>query len=387
MTLLELALLALARPDRLHARRLSAAAAAGWSALAAARGSPGVEPFRPAVEPDHRCARRAGRDRAQARERARARLSRRAPRADRRLRRLRRRTVELAREVAAARPSACACWTCHGAARSPPRTRRSRSAGGEILAFSDANAFWEPDALELLVQPVRRRARRLRLRPASLPERGRQPTRRAPTGATRPPCARSRAGSDRSPPATARSTRCGASAYLRLDPRTSHDLLVAVQPRQARLARRATSRWRAPVERPLPTVEGEFRRKRQDDEPRLADRARRRDARPARLRAPVRRSRSSRTACCATRRRCCTWSRSGRTSRWSADGRVYVAHARRAARAAGRRGARARSPAVACGLFALCYYYVLVTASLAAGLWDWLRRGTPTTWERAEGRS
>ena len=38
-------------------------------------------------------------------------------------------------------------------------------------------------------------------------------------------------------------------------------------------------------------------------------------------------------------------------------------------------------------LFALCYYYVLVTVSLAAGLWDWLRTGTPTTWERAEGRT
>jgi hypothetical protein len=34
----------------------------------------------------------------------------------------------------------------------------------------------------------------------------------------------------------------------------------------------------------------------------------------------------------------------------------------------------------------LAYYYVLVTASLAAGLWDWLRHGTPATWERAEGR-
>jgi cellulose synthase/poly-beta-1,6-N-acetylglucosamine synthase-like glycosyltransferase len=33
----------------------------------------------------------------------------------------------------------------------------------------------------------------------------------------------------------------------------------------------------------------------------------------------------------------------------------------------------------------LAYYYVLVTASPAAGLWDWLRRGTPAGWERAEG--
>jgi cellulose synthase/poly-beta-1,6-N-acetylglucosamine synthase-like glycosyltransferase len=30
-------------------------------------------------------------------------------------------------------------------------------------------------------------------------------------------------------------------------------------------------------------------------------------------------------------------------------------------------------------------YYVLVTASLAVGLWDWLRRGTPAGWEKAEG--
>jgi hypothetical protein len=30
-------------------------------------------------------------------------------------------------------------------------------------------------------------------------------------------------------------------------------------------------------------------------------------------------------------------------------------------------------------------YYVLTTASPAAGLWDWLRHGTPAGWEPAEG--
>ncbi|MBV9534404.1 MAG: hypothetical protein JO321_03220 [Solirubrobacterales bacterium] len=30
-------------------------------------------------------------------------------------------------------------------------------------------------------------------------------------------------------------------------------------------------------------------------------------------------------------------------------------------------------------------YYVLTTASLLAGLWDWLRHGTPVGWEPAEG--
>jgi cellulose synthase/poly-beta-1,6-N-acetylglucosamine synthase-like glycosyltransferase len=35
--------------------------------------------------------------------------------------------------------------------------------------------------------------------------------------------------------------------------------------------------------------------------------------------------------------------------------------------------------------FRLARYYVLVTASPAAGLWDWLRTGTPAGWEKAEG--
>jgi len=30
-------------------------------------------------------------------------------------------------------------------------------------------------------------------------------------------------------------------------------------------------------------------------------------------------------------------------------------------------------------------YYILMMASLAAGLWDWLRAGTPAEWEKAEG--
>jgi hypothetical protein len=30
-------------------------------------------------------------------------------------------------------------------------------------------------------------------------------------------------------------------------------------------------------------------------------------------------------------------------------------------------------------------YYVLTTASLVSGLWDWVRHGTPAGWEPAEG--
>lgn len=33
----------------------------------------------------------------------------------------------------------------------------------------------------------------------------------------------------------------------------------------------------------------------------------------------------------------------------------------------------------------VCRYYVLTTTALALGLWDWLRRGTEATWEAAEG--
>jgi len=33
----------------------------------------------------------------------------------------------------------------------------------------------------------------------------------------------------------------------------------------------------------------------------------------------------------------------------------------------------------------LARYYVLTTASIAAGLYDWLRHGTPAEWEAAEG--
>jgi hypothetical protein len=36
-------------------------------------------------------------------------------------------------------------------------------------------------------------------------------------------------------------------------------------------------------------------------------------------------------------------------------------------------------------LLLLCRYYVLTTASLAAGLWDWQRHGTEAGWEAAEG--
>jgi hypothetical protein len=35
--------------------------------------------------------------------------------------------------------------------------------------------------------------------------------------------------------------------------------------------------------------------------------------------------------------------------------------------------------------FLVARYYVLSTASLVAGLWDWVRHGTPVGWEPAQG--
>ena len=93
--------------------------------------------------------------------------------------------------------------------------RAVRETEGEIVAFSDANATWAPDALRRLVAPVRRPGRRLRLRPAAararrrLEQGGRLLALRA-GGARRP----SR-GSARSPAATARSTRCAARTTSR----------------------------------------------------------------------------------------------------------------------------------------------------------------------------
>jgi hypothetical protein len=61
-------------------------------------------------------------------------------------------------------------------------------------------------------------------------------------------------------------------------------------------------------------------------------------------------------------------------------GRVYqaAAAAQAALLAAAFSGAKARPALVA-------RYYVLTTAALAAGLYDWLRHGTPAGWDAPEG--
>jgi hypothetical protein len=40
---------------------------------------------------------------------------------------------------------------------------------------------------------------------------------------------------------------------------------------------------------------------------------------------------------------------------------------------------------IGAGPLKIARYYVATTAAIAAGFWDWIRRGTPAGWEQAEG--
>jgi glycosyltransferase involved in cell wall biosynthesis len=256
-------------------------------------------------------------------------------------------------------------------------------ASGEIFAFSDANALWEPGALELLVRrfaepDVGYVCGELRYLSA---EGGNQ------EGAYWRFETAVRALESRLASVTAGNGAIYAvrrEAYLRLDPRTSHDLSLPFN-----LVKRG---WRAlyePLahagERPLPTVENEFRRKR-----RMMS-----HAWPAVIRGGMLNPRgygplyafeilSHRALRYATP--LLHVLALGTNAALVGSGSVYVlALAAQlavlvAAAVSPLAGGRLR-------LLSLCRYYVLVTASLAAGLWDWLFKGTPATWERAEGRA
>jgi cellulose synthase/poly-beta-1,6-N-acetylglucosamine synthase-like glycosyltransferase len=255
-------------------------------------------------------------------------------------------------------------------------------ASGEVLAFSDANALWKPDCLRLLVgrlaEPrVAYVCGRLRYLAADgTNEEGaywRYET--AVRGLE------SRIGSITAGNGAVYAVR--REAYLRLDPRTSHDLAFPFN-----LVKRG---WRAvyepraeAVERPLPSIEGEFRRKR-----RMMS-----HAWPAVLAGGMLNPRGYGLLYALE-------VYSHRLLRYAtpllhvvalganvplAFGSTLYAATLGAQLAFGLAALLGRLTAGRPRLLGLAYYYVLVTASLAAGLWDWLRHGTPATWERAEGR-
>ena len=213
-------------------------AAAPRSGAAAGRAAVGLA--------DRRRPRRGGGDRGQGRERARARLPARAARGDRRLRRLGRPRPPSSR----ARPAPTSCSSCRAAARSRPRTP-------------------PPSAAERRAARVLRRERELGARRAA-----RAGRRRSPTRAVGYVCGQVRfidqgganqegaywryemavrdarvARSPGSPPATARSTRSAATAYLPLGPGVEPRPLVPVHAHQARLARRLRAGARSPRRR------------------------------------------------------------------------------------------------------------------------------------------
>jgi hypothetical protein len=168
-------------------------------------------------------------------------------------------------------------------------------------------------------------------------------------------------------------------AYLRLDPRTSHDLSFPFN-----LVKRG---WRAvyepaarAVERPVATLEREFRRKR-----RMMS-----HAWPVVLGGGMLdpRGYGPLYALAIYSHRGLRYATPllhavalGTNFALLGQGGIYVATvaAQLAVLTAGLlapvTGGRPR-------LLALCRYYVLMTASLGAGLWDWMRRGVPATWER-----
>ena len=252
-------------------------------------------------------------------------------------------------------------------------------ASGEILAFSDANSAWAPDALRHLVEPF--------ADPASATSAARSAsstraatTSRAPTGATRWRCGRWSPAWPGSPPATGRSTRCAPSAYVPLPPSGSHDLSFPFL-----LAKRGQRSlyvpWAAAEEKMVPTVEGEFARKRRMMVGLWDIVVRRRDAAPSRLLAALCvRGRLAQVGAlrdpAAARRRPC---RERRPARPRLGLHGDPGRSGRAARCG------AAGPLAAAGPLRVARYYVLTTASIAAGLWDRLRHGPPGAWEKAEG--
>ena len=94
------------------------------------------------------------------------------------------RTNELVAAVAAREPRV-RLLDCPRGGKVAAQDRAVGEASREVVAFSDANATWAPDALRQARREPRRPRRRLRLRAAAA--RGRRPARtaRAPTGATR----------------------------------------------------------------------------------------------------------------------------------------------------------------------------------------------------------
>ena len=264
----------------------------------------------------------------------------------------------------------------------PTQDAAVEQAAGEILAFSDANAFWEAHALRALVRPF------------ADPRVGYvcgELVYLAPDGSNQEGLywryenwvrrLESRVGSVTAGNGAIYAVR--RAAYMRLDPRTSHDLAFPFN-----MVKRG---WRAlyepaalAAERPVASVEGEFRRKR-----RMMS-----HAWPVVLGGGMLDPRGYGPvyALEILSHRVVRYVTPllhvlvlGTNVALLGEGWVYAATL--AGQLALLAGAALSGPLHGRPrILALCRYYVLMTASLAAGLWDALRHGTPATWEREAER-
>ena len=170
------------------------------------------------------------------------------------------RTVELARARPRERePAREACSTCRGAGKVRAQDAAVDEAHGEVLAFSDANALWEPDALRLLVETARGPGVGYVCGGCGTWRRTAQPGGRVLAIRDRRP--------RRSRPA--RFDHGGQRRHVRGAARGLSAARPAHQSRPLVPFNLVKRGWRAvyeplarAVERPLPRIEGEFRRKR-----------------------------------------------------------------------------------------------------------------------------
>ena len=254
-------------------------------------------------------------------------------------------------------------------------------ASGEIVAFSDANALLAPDALENLVRPFRDPrvgyvCGQVRfLRPDGSNQEGLYWRYEMAVRALE-----SRLGGVTGGNGALYATR--REAYVVVDPRMGHDLSFPFN-----MVKRG---WRAlyepsarAEEKMVPSIEGEFQRKR-----RMMS-----HTWPIVLRGGMLSPRGYGLLYGAM-------IVSHRLLRYALPGLHVVALAANLALVASHAGAvyvvtaalqaaflvaAALAGVVRARPLLLARYYVLTAASPAAGLWDWLRHGTSATWEAAEG--
>ena len=246
------------RPARLCAGRLRRCCWLARSPACAARRRP---PAPAAAEPprvaDRRRLRRGGRDRREGRQRAGARLPARAPRGDRRLRRLAP-TTPRAGPRGRRRPRARA-----PARRQDPRPGRGRRPrprrDRRLLRRQRALGARRPARAGRRRSPTRASATSAARCGSSTPAAAR--TRRACTGATRWRCARWSRGWPRSPAGNGAIYATRREAYLVVDPVMGHDLSFPFN-MVKRGWRRGLRPGRAATEKMVPSIEGEFARKR-----------------------------------------------------------------------------------------------------------------------------